>query len=286
MTPKKIYGIINILVLFATGVLFCYTYMDFSFIFLNVSLQSILVMILTVVLVYALKAFRLYFALYGKEISFKQYMKQYCKVVPVSVMIPFKLGELFRMYCYGYQIQNYFSGGAVILLDRFADTLALVTWIVLLNIVSGAELTILFYVLLVLLVVLIFGYLLFPGMYQYWKKYFLRAKGSKGKLCMLKAIELVNSAYNELEIVLKGRGTILYLLSLIAWLAEIGGLVIVNQLLMQQETSVVIFEYLTSALVGQKSIYMSQFIFASVVFMMVIYLIIQLVGKFANRKEE
>jgi len=76
--------------------------------------------------VHILKAFRLWFALYGHGIPFSEYMIQYCKAVPVSVVLPCKLGDLLRAYCFGHLIHNYLSGVLVVLLDRFCDTLALV----------------------------------------------------------------------------------------------------------------------------------------------------------------
>jgi len=59
------------------------------------------------VLVHVIKGFRLWFALYGKAIPLSDFIIQYCKVVPVSVVLPFKFGDLFRAYCFGHLITNY-----------------------------------------------------------------------------------------------------------------------------------------------------------------------------------
>ena len=87
--------------------------------------EKIAVLVLAVAAVHSIKIFRLYFALYGKGVSSGQHLRQYCKTITVNMIIPLKMGDIFRAYCYGYKMQNYFGGAALIVFDRFTDTLAL-----------------------------------------------------------------------------------------------------------------------------------------------------------------
>lgn len=274
MKQKRLYDIINIVVLLMAVFLFAYTYPDIKFIFKDDSWRIILVFVITAIIVHGIKAFRLYFALFGKNLLPVQHLKQYCKVVPVSVIIPFKLGELFRIYCYGYQIRSYFSGLIVVLLDRFVDTLALITMLFLINVIYGVDLTWFFYILITFLVGVIVIYVIFPDMCSYWKKYFLNVKASKRNNEILNLMNRLSEAYFEVSIIVKGRCTILYILSLIAWCAEIGGLVIASRLLDDPETSVIVSNYLTSAMLGMDSNYLRQFIIISVVLLIGLYLLL------------
>lgn len=163
---KKItYNIINILVILFTAGWFIYDYGDINRIFEGFTKSSIIVLIVTIILVHMTKAIRLYFALYGTEIKRIDFFKTYCKVAPISVVIPFKLGEFFRMYYYGTLIGNVLKGIVIILLDRFMDTLALVTIIILTWMINGEDMISFIYVLLRLLVSVLIVYFVYPGIY-------------------------------------------------------------------------------------------------------------------------
>ena len=284
MEQKKQYQLINITVLLFTLGLFTFIYWRKRVDWHNFSTLIILIMLLTIILVHSIKVFRLYFILYEKKISFIEHLKQYCKVIPVSMIVPFKLGELFRMYCYGYQIGNFFDGIIVILVDRFADTLGLVTMILFISIVNHSQFPLIFYILLAFLVTIIICYLIFPGMYFYWKHNLLKAKASRQKNDMLLLLEKLQTAYLELSILIKGRCSILYLLSLIAWGVEVGGLFICNKILQGSETIYFVSEYLTSALLGRESDDLKLVVLVSILFLLLFYLTVYSIGAFVRKE--
>lgn len=214
-------------------------------------------------------------ALYGYGVNLISYMKTYCKVTPVSVVIPFKLGEFFRMYCYGNQLGDGLKGIVIILLDRFMDTIALVTAILLGWAFNGGQITAFVYLLLVFLVFVLLLYFVYPGVYKFWKRYLLRAKASKRKLAVLKMLETLNKIYCEIENVAKGKGIILYFMSLLAWGVEIGSLTLLQGISKDGEVSQIILDYLASAMSGNQSIELKQFVIKSVVLLIVLYLVIK-----------
>ena len=77
--------------------------------------------------------------LYDIQLGLKVCLSTYCKVTPVSIILPFKMGELYRMYCYGRQSGIVLRSVVIILLDRFMDTAALVTVITLIWIFDGGR---------------------------------------------------------------------------------------------------------------------------------------------------
>lgn len=123
------YSLAKIVVILITILWFLYDYKDFSSALKEEKVASILILIFTALLVHVLKAGRLYLALYGTRRKLRTYLKKYCIVTPVTIILPFKIGELFRMHYYGSQIGNVLKGIVIIFLDRFMDTLALVTTI-------------------------------------------------------------------------------------------------------------------------------------------------------------
>jgi hypothetical protein len=282
---KLKYNLVNIVIILVTAALFIFDYREVSVIFQNTNFFRILILIVTVMLVHSVKAVRLYLALYGADISFLTYLKIYCKVAPVSIIFPCKTGEFFRMYCYGKQLKNILKGIVIVLLDRFMDTVALVTMILVVLIFNGGHLSSFVYMLLIFLVFALLLYLLFPDVFQFWKKYILRAKATENKLAILRFLDKLNLIYKEITNVSKGRGIILYFLSLIAWAVEIGSITILNGLFREGQLNQTISDYLMSAMSGRsQSTELKQFVFASVILMVVIYIIIKFIETIMGKR--
>ncbi len=272
-----VYNFINIIVLVTAALIFVMNY-SLDGVFGQIMANQVAVITITVIMVHFLKAFRLYLALYGANISPSNYAKTYCKVTPVSIILPFKLGELFRMYCYGHQTGDMLKSVVTVLLDRFMDTIALVTMIVIMWLASGEVLMPIVYLLVVFLVVIALMIALFPGLYSYWKKYFLRANATPRKIYALKGLDAINKVYLEIMNVTRGRGIILYVLSLIAWAVEIGSVSLlcnIDTLNESENLAVKVSEYLKSALTGNQTIELKRFVLISVVLMIVIYLFVK-----------
>ncbi|MBR4706911.1 MAG: flippase-like domain-containing protein [Pseudobutyrivibrio sp.] len=269
-----LYNLINIIVIALAVFIFATSYINAG-VFAGANAANIAVIIFAAIIVHSLKAFRLYLALYGANISISRYIKIYCKVTPISILFPFKLGELFRIYCYGYSTGDMLKGIVTVILDRFMDTAALVTMIIVVWIASGGLMMPLVYILLVFLVAAILLFAAFPGLYLYWKKHLLRADATPKKLKALKYLESTNRVYQEILGITKGRGLILYIISVIAWIAEMSSVAVLNRLDSGTDINSKLSEYLTSALSNSQSVQLKQFIFISVVMLIVLYLIVK-----------
>lgn len=144
----KIYKFINIITLILAIFIFIILYGMESTIFEGFTMSILIILFLTAVIVHSMKAVRLYFELYERRMSFEIFIRQYCKVIPVSMILPFKIGDSFRAYCYGYYLKSYMTGIAAIILDRFVDTVALVTTLAIFSFAFGFRLPKMFYALL------------------------------------------------------------------------------------------------------------------------------------------
>lgn len=269
------YNFVNLTVAIVTTGIFISTYGNVKLIFQNRDIRHIFILLAAVCTMHLIKAARLYLVLYGTGIELSVYIKMYCKITPVSMVFPFKTGEFFRMFCYGRQINNLLKGAVIILLDRFMDTIALVTMIFLVWIFNGGNITLFTYLLLLFLAFALLIYFVFPGVHSFWKKYILKAKATEKKLAMLKILNSLDLVYQEIRNVSKGRGMILYFMSLLAWAMEIGGLAVVNEISGEGEISQTISAYLLSAMGTNGSIELRQFVFLSVILLMIIYLIMK-----------
>lgn len=279
-----IYNLINALFLLTAALLFLINYSKGE-LFVNTKISYIGIIVINVILVHFLKAIRLHFALYGIDISFRDYLKIYCKVTPVSILLPYKSGELFRMYCYGIQTGNMLKGFITVILDRFIDTIALLTMIVVELAVFGGTVIPLVYILIVFIVTSFALFAMFPGTYKYWTKHLLKSDATPRRITTLKLLNKINIVFNEIVFITKGRGVILLFLSLLAWTVEIGTVSILYKLNDGTDISGKTSEYLTSALVGTNSIELRQFILISVILMLLIYLIVEIYDLIAAERK-
>ena len=272
---KTLYNLINAAVLLISALFFVKELQSIDTISGMGDVSQIILMVVTVFLVHAIKACRLYLALYGNGLGFSDYLKIYAKVTPVSMLLPFKLGEFFRMYCYGEKLGSLLKGAVIILFDRFMDTAALVTMIFLIRGMSGGRILYQVYFFVLFLVTALLIYLVFPGIYSFWKKWFLRAKATENKLRALKLLDMMNRVYSEIKTVSSGRGAILYFMSVAAWAVELGSVALRTGLSGTALAGDVLPDYLICAMGGGYSPLLASFVFVSVVMMVVLYLVIK-----------
>jgi len=278
---QKTYKLVNILVLLLTVLLLSRALLqqDFSFVLHNPLVC--LIMIVTVILVHGIKVFRLYLELLDRKLPFGLFLRQYCKITPVSMILPLKAGDLFRCYCYGYYIGDWMYGIAVILLDRFVDTAALMTVLVLFVLPLGNAMPAVSFVLLAVLFALSFIYFALPGLCQYWNRYLIAGRGSTRKLFALTVLARLEAAYRDIHRVVQGKFLLSYMLSVVAWLVEIGGLALTVSLL-RADLGAAMSAYLFGAMWGGKISYLSGIILFGTVLLLLLYLVTLL---FVGRKE-
>lgn len=278
---QKTYKLVNILVLLLTVLLLsrALLHQDFSFVLHNPLVC--LIMIVTVILVHGIKVFRLYLELLDRKLPFGLFLRQYCKITPVSMILPLKAGDLFRCYCYGYYIGDWMYGIAVILLDRFVDTAALMTVLVLFVLPLGNAMPAVSFVLLAVLFALSFIYFALPGLCQYWNRYLIAGRGSTRKLFALTVLARLEAAYRDIHRVVQGKFLLSYMLSVVAWLVEIGGLALTVSLL-RADLGAAMSAYLFGAMWGGKISYLSGIILFGTVLLLLLYLVTLL---FVGRKE-
>ncbi len=271
----KVYNIINLLVLIIAAFIFLKEYYDVESLFKDKNIWHIILIIVVVFFVHLIKAGRLYLALYEYNIDICTYIKIYCKVTPISLVFPFKIGEFFRMYCYGMELESMLKSIVIIIFDRFMDTLALVTILLLIIIFKGGYISLFTYLLFLFLISILIIYLVYPGVYKFWKKYTIKSIATERKLSVLKMLDLFNNIYLQIINVSKGRGVIFYCMSLIAWLCEIMGIVLLCGTTENINLNETLIDYLSSAMRKGSSIELQQFILISIILMSLVYLMIK-----------
>lgn len=272
LKKDKLYSAFNISVIaFAIAFFGWRFFYDYKSDFSSISYFSLAFWAVVAIFVYIIKYYRLYFILYGLDISKHDLVQQFCKTAPVNIILPLKIGEIFRAYCYGHTIKNYMKGIYFIILDRFMDTFALFTVLLLLSLVSTVNFTILFYFLFIFLVCVVIGYFIFPSIFSYWNAYLLKSKASSGKIKLLKIINKCNDLYVEVRELVQGKGVILYILSLVAWIVEGTGVFVFSYYISGRWSTNELTCYLESAIGISDSVYQRSFVLVSIIILMTVY---------------
>ena len=279
-----VYNLVNLLVIAISMLIFTFDYYNAGKLFKNINLCSIIVFIVLVVVVHILKSVRLYLALYYSELKWSDFLKVYCKVTPVSVVLPFKIGDVFRMYCYGQLVENLLRGVVITMLDRFMDTAALVTVIILTWFLAGGKIDLLVYLFVIFLIITCVIYFVYPGIVRIWRKSLLKSNATERRIAILGVLKKFDEIYKEIDGVTKGRGIILYILSILAWGIEIGSLYIISTINNTKQIDNDVFEYLRAALRGNKSLELKRFIIVTILLLMGVYIIIKILYT-VNKKD-
>lgn len=277
------YNVVNIAVLLCTAVFFLSSYKDCFQYCCVYPFWSILLLAASVPLVHAVKAARLYLALYGSKISLSRYLATYCKVTSVSVVLPLKLGDYFRMLCYGHEMKNTSKGIVVVVLDRFMDTIGLLTIIFLVKLWEGSRIPTFAYLLLIFFCMAIVVYVVFPGIAGFWKEYLLSTKASARTLSLLKGLTACKTLHVEIGQILRGGGFLMYSLSLVAWVIEIFTMTLLRGTIGEGISLAFLSDYLTSAVGGQQVVELKLFVFTSVIFGVALYIVMKIGLLLANR---
>lgn len=288
MSEKKInpttYSIVNLLFLSAAAAYyFIHEKANMNILLFQISPAHFCILLMTVILVHFIKALRLYIEMYGLQIPFSMHLKSYCKVTPVSIILPWKIGDLYRMYCWSILCGDYMKGIIYILFDRFIDTAALITVMLAVIIYYRGRISSIAYLLSIAFLLILMTFFTFSGVTAYWKKSLLRSKATPGKLRTLEILDLSRHVFKDIERLMRSRGLLLYLMSLCAWGIEIGILILSKN--PSASANDVLLTYLSAAIGTDTSTELMRFVFLSILFLILLYVLIKIFEIFFRKRQ-
>ncbi len=171
--------------------------------------------------VHLIKMMRMYLIVLDRKIPFDRFVPAYLRTTLVNLLIPYKLGEIYRVGVF-YRISGGFKTGFFsVLIDRFFDTLALILILLPYQMFISGTVTVPTVMLTVFVIVVLMTYRVFPPSYEFLNRYIITSRESKRSMMALSALESVNGWYLYVRDLVKGRYGILLLFSLAAWILEI-----------------------------------------------------------------
>lgn len=219
---SKRYYIINAIIL-AFTILFFY-----KILFQNIKMLSqghaynmiIVIGVVCIMAIYIIKAIRLYFIMLEKRLTLKRFFRVYTKTTLVNLVFPFKMGEVFRMYCYGNELKNYKASLLLILVDRYFDTIPLLVLLLGFTVLGKNPITSIVLILSVFIVAVTVFYITFPSTYKYLNRYLIMNTNSERGIWALDILKKISYWYLYVKELVVGRVVILLVLSACAWLTE------------------------------------------------------------------
>lgn len=243
------------------------------------------IVVCSVIIVNFLKYIRLYIVFLGYNIDGKENMVQFSKTVIVSVLLPFKLGDIFRGYCYGTKINNLLRGFILILLDRVVDTIALITFIIGIKLFFQGSFPMVFIVIFFFCFISVISYYCFPKIFYFWNHYLLKKTATKRIISILQLLNRLNEVYREIEVAISSKMLVLYAISIVSWAIEIGGVYLISNINKDNVFLNIVSDYLWSTLCTENGTYSQQYMICSVAIMFGFYCISVLLCEFFCRKE-
>lgn len=213
----------------------------------NRSFVMFILVFLLFIVTHLIKSIRFYLILFESRIKFSEFIELYVKTTFLNILLPFKLGELIRVYVFGKTIKNYQTGFLSVITDRFFDTCILLLVIIPYGLtkkeVAFSSILLLFFVFAVA-----FSFIIFPPTYRYLNEFIILNKTSKRAMKMLQLLESCKMIYDFEKKLLKGRTAVLIMLSAIAWLLEFIMLLCLGYGINKNFGLNVFVDYLSSAL--------------------------------------
>lgn len=282
---KTIYIIVTVLAMLAA--LFFFSRYFSSFTFSDFFKLAILCLIILVIHVF--KFCRLYFILLQQAMPLPTAIKLYTKTQFISILLPFKIGEIYRMYAYGYKINNYTRGVLAILVDKIFD--AIIALIILLPAALNNDKASI--VIVVALSIFLFMFFLFYAFfrttYNYLNRFLITQKHGKRSIYALRALNACNTIHDELHGMLKGRILVCATLSIAAWIAEFLSIFVGCEITNSQFYATSISIYISDGYYGVDNASTRNYIIGcSIVFLVLILIIYakQLISMFSKRRNK
>lgn len=174
------------------------------------------------ILVHLFKMLRLYLVLMEHRIGFGRFVLLYVKTTLVNLIIPFKMGELYRIFCISRETKHWQVGVLSILVDRFFDTLALCIILLPADLLVFDRLSFITILFLCIMVLIVICYISILPTYKYLNRYLIKQKSSARSMVALRGLDVIKVWYDFTQNLISGRFALILLFSFAGWAFEIG----------------------------------------------------------------
>lgn len=241
-------------------------------------------------LVHLAKMARLYLVLMEHRINLGSFVLLYCKTTFVNLLIPFKIGELYRIYKIKRETKLWQVGVLSVVIDRFFDILALFLILLPVDIFYKKQISVVTGFFFVVLALLAIVYMVVQPTYVYLNKYLIMHKQSNRSMLALRGLEYVKEWYDFSTDLIRGRFALITLSSLFGWIFEVFLLNIFARLLNGLGQAIDIFgignfpDYVGSIFLGGGNVLTTQYTYGTALVFLVLSVVFSLVHRPAKKE--
>jgi hypothetical protein len=249
MNKKAVYLRINVIVILLAAAFALMRVETFTDVQLNLGRNLIFMVfgfIVGFVLLHFFKMMRFYLILMEQKINFLRFIKVYMKITFVNLALPFKLGEIFRIYCFSLETKDGKIGILSVIIDRLFDISALLVLLIPYDLIVRGSISPVTLILTLFAVAILFLYRIFLPTYYYLNQYLITNTESKEAVKFLYVLESGKTWYDYISRLLKGRSSLIFIFSCLGWLAEFGVLMCMQGILKESFGISGFVEYINS----------------------------------------
>ncbi|SKB76814.1 Lysylphosphatidylglycerol synthase TM region [Lachnospiraceae bacterium] len=155
-----------------------------------------------------------------KKLAFVDVLFLYFRTTFINLVIPFKLGEIYRVGAVFHMTGSVKTGVLSVIMDRFFDTTALLAIILPFELFFMGRLNVFPAMLFLCLLIMLFVYLSFAPSYRFMNRYLVTHKKSERAMAVLAALDGADEWYHFARRLISGRSPMILLASFIGWGAE------------------------------------------------------------------
>lgn len=234
MNKKVVYLRINVAVIILSAAFAAMRMATFTIAQLNLEIKLLYLVpgfIAGFIFVHFAKMMRFYLILMEQKINFLRFIKVYMKITFVNLALPFKLGEIFRIYCFSLETKDGKIGILSVIIDRLFDISALLVVLIPYDLLVNKSISPVTFILALFAVAILFLYRIFLPTYHYLNQYLITNTQSKEAIKCLYILESGKTWYDYISKLLKGRSYLIFIFSCIGWIAEFGVLMCMQAVL-------------------------------------------------------
>ena len=279
---NKIYYLINIFFLAISILLINYT----GIFQMKFTAYQFIVLILIFLIIHILKFFKIYLILLEEKIPLRVMAKLYIKTTFVSTVLPYKTGELFKMYTYGNEIKNYTKGIIAVLVDKFFDALILCLILVPYGLIVTESIPKMGLIMLVFFIIALIVYISFENTYYYLNKFFVFKNQTKKSVVALRILEKVREVYIKTKEMIRGRYLLLLILTSTTWAFESIFIYVMAGFMNIETGFMTITNYISDAFFGINNVLFNNYIYICTVIFLIMTILIYFNKYILKRKNK
>lgn len=249
MKKKKsmmIYALINIIML--SIVVYFLFRMDKKITAINP--LYILYAIIPFLCIHIIRIIRQYIILMDNRLKLGNLSMSYLKSSLTNTIVPFKIGELFKIYLYGYEMNDYRKSFLGVVIDKCFDAVALLVLFITAEIYFHQPLSFITILLLIIVSLMIIIYASFENTYQFLNKYLILNKNSKLSIKCLKILEELKNIFIDVKNMIKDRVILILVLTSLSWVAEIWFVSIISKMASINSSFMDFIIYMNNSFIG------------------------------------